>query len=441
MSESQYVVPWEAPAAPAIPNAMKPPAIVDLAIQLRPRERQQIVANFKAEHYEVASTYIWLRTMNLLKKRLASLGNEFLSELLQRPDIDENTDITTAVSDSDAIALGRNLGILTATQAMRLIHAQDVVNHFASGQEADFADEDGMSAEEAVGCLKVCVQSVLGHQNVTIAENFAQFRVSLAEQTFDADSPAILNLLQSPYFFIRTAISVLLSVLRSKQGAQIEHAARNAKLIVPMFWEKLKEPEKWQIGQAYASEFNEGRSDSVKILYEVLLKVKGFDFVPETLRSHTFTKAANNVIAAHQGMDNFYNEPGPMRELANLGTSIPGPAVAICITALLCVKVGNPYGVSRDAQIHADKLISSLSRDRWLYYFNGRLDNDLVILPKFIYDRPLRRWIDLMASLNIETQEINSRTVRDLVCNPTMDKLSAINRAVQQMLRKALDDK
>src|SRR6185369_13983966 len=100
---------------------------------------------------------------------------------------------------------------------------------------------------------------------------------------------------------------------------------RNALLIIPQFWEQLKAPERWQIGQAYAVEFSEGRKESVKGLHAVLLAVAGFDYVPENLRSTTFVKVASEVIAAHQGMNNFYNEGAPIRELASPGTSIPGP--------------------------------------------------------------------------------------------------------------------
>jgi hypothetical protein len=259
------------------------------------------------------------------------------------------------------------------------------------------------------------VQGVLGHEQVSVAEDFKKFRTKLESETLTTNSAEVVKLKSSPYFFVRTAISILLSLLRAAKGAQLEHAARNALLIVPEFWEQLKAPERWQIGQAYAAEFSEGRKDSVKALHAVLLEVGGFDYVPENLRSNTFIQIASNVIAAHQGMNNFYNEPGPMRELASLGSSIPGPALAACMTAVLCIKLGNFYGTSWAAQGAADQLVDKLSKDRWLYYLNERLESDRLILSKLQDDKPLARWIALIRPLELDLSKIPARDTRALI--------------------------
>lgn len=408
---------WVSPSLPSVPDTLSDPQeIASHALQLRERERNQVATNLDAGNYELASTFIWMRTMALLKKQLASLGMEFIGELLQRPDIDEYSDSQTAVSDSEAISLARDLGVITPVQTMRLLQSQETIAHFA-GLENDPASnhDEVMTKEEAISCLRVCVQGVLGHEQVSAAEDFKRFRLKLESETLNKDSQEIVKLRASPYFFVRTAISILLSLFKTGKGAQLEHAARNSQLIVSEFWEKLKAPERWQIGLAYASEFSEGHKESVKGLHSVLVAVGGFDYVPENLRSNAFSQVANSVIAAHQGMNNFYHEPGPMRELASLGTSIPGPALAVCLTAVLCVKLGNTYGTSWEAQQPADQLIRNLSKDRWLYYFNERLASDRLILSKIQYSRPLQNWIELVGSLDLEVAKIVDREARDLV--------------------------
>ena len=413
---SQEPALWKAPSALVVSDTTTDvPAIINAARQLRDRERNQLAANIEAGHYEVVATFVWHKTMALLKKQLSTLGNQFVAELLQRSEIDEYSDILTAISDSEALSLARDLGIISATQAMRLSHSQQAISHFASFDSADVDDDAGMTPEEAVLCLRVCVQGVLGQETIAVAQDFAAFRTKLESITLAADSEEIIQLLQSPYFFIRTAISVLLTLLKSAKGVSLEHAARNAITIIPLVWDKLKNPERWQVGQAYAVEFSEGKKDAVRSLHAILLQVKGFDYVPENLRSQTFIKVANSIIAAHQGLNNFHNEPGPMRELAALGSSIPGPALASCMTAVLCVKLGNRYGVSWSAQPSADGLLSSISRDRWIYYLDGRLEQDRIILPKLAEEGPRGRWIDLIRNSGVQAEEIKTKAVRDLV--------------------------
>jgi hypothetical protein len=423
-----------------VPDTVSDPEkISERALQLRPRERNQIAMNFNAGNYELASTYVWTRSMALLKSRLASLGNEFIGELLQRPDIDEFSDISTAVSDSEAISLARDLGVLNPLQTMRLLHSQAVVAHFAGAETSPDADPDEvMTKEEAISCLRICVQAVLGHERIEAAENFKRFREKLETETLTQDSPEILNLRASPYFFVRTAVSIILSLFRKARGAQLEHVVRNAMLIIPEFWPQLKSPERWQIGQTYAFEFNAGHKESVKGLHSVLLAVKGFDFVSENLRSSTFAKVAASVIAAHQGLNNFYNEPAPMRELASLGTSIPGPALAACITAVLCVKLGNFYGVSRAAQTAADHVIQGISNDRWIYYLDGRLEEDLVILPKLLDEQPRSNWMSLMRGVHIDPQKITSRDTKELITATNAGQDAKVRAIADRMYRRAV---
>jgi hypothetical protein len=254
-----------------------------------------------------------------------------------------------------------------------------------------------------------------------------------------ATSPEIVKLHSSPYFFVRTAISILLSLFKTGKGAQLEHAARNALLIIPRFWGQLKAPERWQVGQAYAMEFSEGRKDSVKGIHAVLLAVKGFDYVPENLRSTTFLQVASSVISAHQGLNNFYNEPGPMRELSSLGTSIPGPALAACMTAVLCVKLGNFYGTSWAAQPYADKVINSLSKDRWLFYLNERFEEDRLILSKLRDEAPQKNWIALVGQLQLDPAKISGREVKALVSATNAGDQGRVHSISQRMFKTSVE--
>jgi len=441
MSQSNVKL-WAPSSVTTIQDSISDPVkIASAAIQLRKREQKQVISNITAGNYEMASTYVWTRTMALLKKQLSSLGMEFLGELLQRPDLDEFSDVSTSLSDSEAISLARDLGILTPIQTMRLLQSQETVSHFSALDNDPSGDQDQeMTQEEAISCLRICVQGVLGHQHVAVADDFKSFRLKLETETFTTESPEFTKLMSSPYFFLKTAVSILLSLFKTGKGAQLEHTARNAMLIIPAYWSQLKAPEKWQIGQAYAEEFNEGRKESVKGLHAVLVAVKGFDFVPENLRSTTFIQVANSVIAAHQGMNNFYNEPKPMNELASLGTSIPSPALTTCMTAVLCVKLGNFYGVSRAAQHAANQVLAGLSKERWYYYLNEKLGQDRVILPKLQENSPLVRWITLVGNLGLDADEVSDKNSKALLRATVNGEESKVQSIAVRMLKEALGE-
>jgi len=362
----------------------------------------------------MVSTFVWAKAAAAMKKQLATLGMEFVGEMLGRQDLDADSDPTTAIADHEVIALAEDLGMITATQALRLKHSQQLVAHFTSLEDSDDAD-DSMQMEEALNLLKTCVTSILGKQRFDAALQFADFRKRLAENTLESEDEDVIAIKNSPYFFIRTTLSVLLSMVKTEKGATLEHAVGNMMLLLPILWEKLRSSERWQVGQAYAEVNAAGKQQASAGLKKALIDVKGFDFVPETLRSSTFTEAAAKVLSAHFAMNNFYNEAAPMKVLANLGSTIPMPAFPKCMEATLAVYLGNFWGHAWNAESYAKLVLQSLRPTQWEYYFNECLPRDRTILDKLsLEDKPIRRWKNIItefidiSAVTLKNQDIEA---------------------------------
>jgi hypothetical protein len=230
---------------------------------------------------------------------------------------------------------------------------------------------------------------------------------------------------------------MLLSLVKSATGAQLENALGNANVLIPALWARLLQPEKYQIGRAYAEVMNEGKSTAASGLKRVLLRVRGFDFVPEDLRSNSFIKAANTVITAHEGMNNFYNEPGPIRLLERMGTAIPIPAFAICMSAVLAVRLGNRYGRSWDAQHSAAAILGRLTPERWIYYFNECLPSDDRILYKLFEEKPLEYWRSVIEehSLTEIVSELAKKEQKALITDALSGNTNRIQTTAQKMIQ------
>ena len=369
--------------------------VVEFGVQLNKKEKAQIIAGFESQHYEMVTNFVWSKAIFVLKSTLASMGKEFLSELLDRPDIDENSNIHQSVSEYEAIRLAEELGIVSGTGVVRLKNALNLATHFISTDDQDDIDKE-MTKEEALMVLKPCFQSILAYDKVEAAIDFKNFRDSLSSETLHSSNPSINKLIHSPYFFKRTTIRVILSIIKNSSGAQLENSLANANLIIPLIWVDLQAPEKWQLGRVYAELNSDGKIKAVSGLRQVLLKVKGFDFVPEDLRSNSFIKVACEILNAHTSVNNFYNEPAPVNMLAQMGSVIPIPAFPKAMSAILCVKLGNGYGTSWAAQGSADIILNNITPERWEYYFINCLSNDDIILNK-LRDRNLAsRWIDIV---------------------------------------------
>ena len=89
----------------------------------------------------------------------------------------------------------------------------------------------------------------------------------------------IEQLVDSPPFYIKTVISVLLTGIKTEQGAAQEHAMGNLSAIIQPAWIHLPEQDRWQIGNAYRDAISSGNIAATKGLKNALMKVKGFDYV------------------------------------------------------------------------------------------------------------------------------------------------------------------
>lgn len=406
---------WQPESGQLIPTAAKTSTqIAAYAAQLSVKDKGQIVAAFDSGHFEMGLSYLWGKTVTALKKELSTVGVGLLGEMLGRTDVAEDDDVDDIVTTRDAIRLAGELGVVSATDTLRLQHTYEIVTHFSqlSPEENDIEEID---ETEALAALKACIKSVLGRPKVEVAKKFVEFREALEGETLAAEDTRVEMLRGSPYFFCKLTVNVLMNAAKRNTGAQLENALANINVLLPVIWEKLRDAERWQVGHTYAEAYAGGKSSAVSGLKSALLKVKGFDYVPENLRSETFIKAAEAVIKAHEGLNNFYNEAAPVSNLAKLGSTIPTPALPVCASALLAVCLGNRYGVAWSAQPEALRILSSLTPDRWQYYLNQVLPSDVRILSKLSDEKPCAQWISIVSKQGLNELQIKHKTVAKLL--------------------------
>lgn len=410
MVNSNRLALWQPDPETTLPaSARTPDDIVGHAAQLSGSSQRQIVSAFEGGHYEMGLSFLWTKTVTSLKQELATVGVELLGEMLGKTNIDEDDDVEDILTTHDAIRLAGELGVVSQTDAVRLRHTHEIVAHF-SRLGIEEREREEIDELEAVASLKACVKSVLARPRIEVANQFVEFRRALESESFAAGDDKVQMLLSSPYFFLKLTTNILMNSVKTAVGAVLEHCLSNTNVLLPELWPGLRATEKWRVGHTYAEVYSEGKRTSMAGLREALLKVNGFDFVPENLRSNTFVAAANNVLRAHDGMNNFYTELPPMNKLSRLGTSVPNPALPACMTAMLSVFMGNPYGVSLAAAPVASGMLEKLSRERWRFYLDEVLPNDERILGKLADDeKPRKRWMTLVKMHELTSLQIKSK--------------------------------
>lgn len=426
------VILWKGPDGSIIPvNKSEAQEIVPYAISLTRKQQIHIVNAFQMEAFDMAAEFAWKKAMTKLKETISTLGMKFIGELLNRDDIDEYSTVDTALTDYSTINLAEQLGVIGTTAALKLRQANELITHYFSSN----SDEE-LDKLSAMSIVKSSIEYILAEGNISIALEFSSFRQSLLNESLTIHDNRIEQVINSPVFYLRTVLTILTSAIKNEQGAKLENSLSNLNLILPNIWHNITENDKWNIGTTYRDVTAAGNTTASSGVKNALLKVKGFDYVPENLRSVTFQKAAKTVVETHFAFNNFYNEPAVVRRLSNLGSTIPAPALLDCIQAYLVVYLGNRYGISTAAADIAESKLSEISIDRWQYYFERGIQNDEVILGKLYYGIGVIRFKKFLNNNNLDNFTDMPKFNQDLYNAILKGNIASAKNISEKMLKK-----
>jgi len=427
---NQVALYQESAGVVTVPDTNDVAVLMSYNRSLSNNDANKIVKAFDNELYDMAAEYIWSRTINTLKKNIMKFGEEFVAEMLDRPDISSVEDI----SEYEVITLSSDLGFINQTAKIEFMQFSEIIQHYMSNEDPD----EAFPLTKVSDIVRSCVKHVLGFEKVEYEISFVSFRNRLRTEYIIEGHEIYTQLKLAPYFYKRTVFKTMMNLAKTtKDSAEREIILNNMITIFVEIWSALSSEEKWVIGRAYAQCLSDGDNKLLIALKSVLLKVKGFDYVPENLRSNTYIIAAKDLLSAHQGMNNFYNEPSKAKYLAQMGNSIPAPAFGNCMTAILACKLGNSYGISWDAQTYLDEILQTVSKDRWSYYLSSVLPYDRVILYKLLGDTTADRWIELVEKYGLDKVDIEGdKELKDLVLFSNPKQKIQLKRIVNKVLER-----
>ncbi|MDF2882890.1 MAG: hypothetical protein K0R54_3447 [Clostridiaceae bacterium] len=402
---------WESPSGITLPKKADVTTILSYNTQLKSREVTQILFSYNNEFYEMLAEFIWTRAINLLRKKVLSLGIEFVSDMIEI----DNTEYITNLPPFETINLAFELGFIDKLGRTRFKNNSELIQQYSLRET-----EEEMTEDQVKEIIRACIQYVLGQDDSNLHLEYNNFRDKLKIESIDEKQLDII--LNSPYFYKKTTTRTLMNLLKETEGSEFSIVSSNMITIIPYIWDTLLSEEKYFIGTNYARYSNDGNTKCIHVLKSVLIKVHGFDYVPENLKSLTFIETAKKLISTHYGTNNFYNEPKVVKDLSSLGTIIPKPALEVVINSTLLIKLGNSYGVSWSAQDDADKILDSIHIEQWRYYLDSLLKSSEYVLAKISYrDERIDRWFKIVEKYHLNELDITNPLIKSLL-DKSIDK-------------------
>lgn len=416
---------WNSPEGLQLPKVMSGTKVLELAQQLRQKEIKSYYLNYQAQNFEIVAESVWYRAVAVLREKVLGLGENFVAEMVGVKELEYVRELPTF----EVINVAAELGFINKTGRMRLKQANEIVQHYLS---RDIEDE--MPQNEVDTVIRAATQYILGYDDIHMKFEYNDFRERLKTSLIE-QQPETLNMLKGgPYFYKKTTIRTLINLMNEAEAGEFDIVVSNMIAIFTSIWEDLVSDDKHLIGLTYAQYQNNGDIKLIKPFKSVLLKVHGFDYVPENLRSFTFIEAGKRIMEAHNSINNFYNEGEPVRNLEKLGHIIPKPALKTCISALLMVKLGNFYGVAWSAQNDADIILDKLQREDWRYYLEKCLPNDIDILWKIgCDDNRTQNWMNIVNKYRLHELEIFNKDIKKILLYSSQNKQHVTSSVASQM--------
>jgi hypothetical protein len=333
-----------------------PHLLGQVPVELRDEGLMRMCVAVASGLFDSALNYAWNAAVLQLREKVRVFGISIIPQIIDK-DFDEKKLLD--LRDSELLDLCLKLNLISEMGYFMLNQCRDVRNNFSAahpviGQvdEYEFINflnrctKHALTSEQnAKGCDIKELNAALSHG----AFNDAQYDIwsQRIEQTFDAQREAIIGMLHGIYC----------------DPVKAESERVNALTLSMRFAEKLSPAAKSLIIDRHQRYQAKGETDRLVASQAFFENLGILSLLSEVERHSIISRACRQLMAAHQGMDNFYNERAFAERLQkiSLGQQIPETVRREFVETIVTCSVGNQYGTANSADPYYISMIKDFS--------------------------------------------------------------------------------
>jgi len=398
-----------------------------------------MIAATHAGLFDAALNYLWNETVGELRKRVVGYDLRYFYDIAiksqnKRKDFKSEKDLPN-MDDATLLFASRDIGILTDIGYARL----DYIRHMRNHASAAHPNQNEITGLDLANWLEICIEHVITTPFDTITANVKKLLSNIkTAELDDSDISGTASFFSElPQERADILADGLFALYVDPEKTPI--IADNVRRLWPRIWIHVTDDRRYSYGVKYGRFRANADSEQAKYARELIDLVDGTAYLPEEDRAIEIDEALDELLAAHEGWDNFYNEVAPARRLEKLigdQGSIPKQVRRKYLGTLVKTYLGNAYGYSTAASEHYRKLLEALSPE--LASLALVAFSDFGISNALQYSSPQRQWTSL---LNILDPKLVTDVSRDLITkirsfSSTPDKLGTdqeINRMVERI--------
>lgn len=327
--------------------AMIPPEIRD--------ERMiRLCVAISAGLFDSAINYAWNSTIVELRKKVVRFGLPIVAQLTSKS-LDEKK--LSDLMDHELLKLCLELNLITEDGYFKLDQCRDIRNNFSAAHPAvGSLDED-----EVVNFISRCAREALSSINVPAGVNFKDLVAAIRGGDFSGDQATYWSQsIKGTHSAQRELISTALHGMYCDDTLG-QTARNNCAILFPASVEIDGVPSK--VVDQHQEYVGKGDVPKAAASREFFTRFGLLDYLSEAERHAIISTACDRMMAAHQGTNNFYNEPAFAERLQEVvsAASIPDSVRPKFVHTVIACAIGNQYGVSWSAAGYYESMIRNFT--------------------------------------------------------------------------------
>ncbi len=398
-------------------------------ISLEQRQRSIYISKFLAAVaaglFDAALNYLWDQTILELRNRVSRYDLSYFYDNAVRSTEKrknlKNVDHLVDIDDSELIHGAKEIGLISELGYKHL----DYIRSMRNWASAAHPNQSELTGLQLASWLQTCIREVISLPISDVAIEIKRLLANVKTNSIsngEAKEIAVfflkltqeqVNNLASGFFGIYT---------RSDTTTQTRH---NIHRLLPLLWERVDEPTRQQFGIKYGT-FVANNDQEKNLARQFLELVSAMPYMPDALRGAEIGAAIDNLLIAHRGLNNFYNEPPFARELKRLvgpEGKVPPQANKIYVIGLVEVFLSNGNGVARNAEPIYRTLINLFDSEQALIAILSFNNSNIASRLQFPLCR--KKYLELLDLMKIKVSEA---AVKELV-----DEIEAYKGSLENM--------
>jgi hypothetical protein len=310
--------------------------------------------------FDAALNYLWDQTVSELRRRVADYDLDYFYDIAVPGDMRKHfsdVDELPRLQDTQLLKACLEIGLLSGVGYQQL----DLIRYMRNYASAAHPNQVQLSGLQLASWLETCIREVITLPPDWIATHTGRLLANIRSHAMDEGEVAT-----TASFFEdlpgdradTVALGLFGQYTDSKRTAVV---ADNVRRLWPELWLYVGDDTRHEFGVRYGRFAAEADSDKATAARELIDLVDGTGYLPESIRVAEIDTAVDALRVAHNGLNNFYNEPAPARALAALaggGGRIPDGVVPKYVRVVVKAFLGNGYGVSSAAVPYYEQMIA-----------------------------------------------------------------------------------